>query len=193
MDRRERMSCPICGRGNFLKLYNHLAQVHGLNATERQQYLTNGGGSTVIDNDNKDNDDDIFTESEEDTEDEMSDDDICSDDEYRMWLSLREAVVNQYNIDMELEKLRESNPNATENDLKRAIREKFKQRWINSAAKMIQFIISMSEFFQTDPYIAKILKIRQRLGDEEDDLTMAIDRYKSKLGKLFECPMEIPE
>ena len=39
MDRRVRRTCPICGKENFLKLHNHLAQVHGLNAQERQQYL----------------------------------------------------------------------------------------------------------------------------------------------------------
>lgn len=220
MDRRERRGCPICGKGNFLKLHNHLAQMHGLNAKERQQYLENAQSdinysSNEIEarqddtnNSNIESTGDIFSMEEEDVfstdesicsmeenSDNESDDDDDDDDERRMWLSLRDVVVEQYadKINQIREKLRAANPNASESELKHAVREKFKDIWINDAAEWINYIITMYEFFQTDPYMEKIMKMRDRLNEEDDSLTMAIDAYKLKLGSLFSCPFAIPK
>ncbi len=207
----------MCGKQNLLQLNNHLTQMHGWNSEQKKQFKLNqiGMGQPVVNEfvneaDEKLTDDDVFTDEEmegsdveiPDIEDEIDEEsEYCSDDEEsdRVWRKFRNEVVAPYKemFHERLDKLIRENPDIPVRDLKSAVYEEYREDWVDDAAEYLKKIITYYEHFETDGYIGKIIEMRDELiskkEDEKDALDMAINLYKSKLGKLFNCDFDIPK
>ena len=209
----------MCGKQNLLQLNNHLTQMHGWNSEQKKEYKLNqmGMGLPVVNQFVNEpieelTDNDVFTDEHTDEEmedseisedeDEIDDDyEYCSDDEEndRVWRKFRNEVVAPYKeiFHERLEKLIRENPDIPVRDLKDAVYEEFRENWVDDAADYLKSIITYYEHFETDGYMEKIIEMRDELiskkEDKTDALTMAINLYKTKLGKLFNCDFDIPE
>ena len=217
MDGRIRKTCHVCGKQNLLQLNNHLTQMHGWNSEQKKQFKLNQMGMGKKDDISEDGEDveitdeddessisddvkdDVFGNSVSDDDDDESD--YCSEDEEtdRIWRGFRNEVAAPYSelFHERLEKLKQENPNMSERELKGELYQEFKRVWIDDAAEYLKCIITYYEHFQTDDYVGKILDMRDELCEkgepEQEALEMAINLYKSKLGKLFTCNFDIPK